>query len=162
MRVGRLENVDDWEECGDGTGATYYYNSKTGKSQWIRPRFQNDTDHPKKGKGFGDALEDHDGHEMHNKGEEKRSDWHEQTDDRGRIYWYNDKTGKSQWLQPYFMSEEREIELHANEREQKLSDIPDGWEVQQDEEEIFITIVTLLEKAPGVSRSTVPCHHPGR
>ena len=133
MRVGRLENVDDWEECSDGTGATYYYNSKTGKSQWIRPRFQNDTDHPRKGKGFGDALKDHDDHEMHNKGEEKRSDWHEQTDDSGRTYWYNDKTGKSQWLQPHFMSEEREIELHANEREQKLSNIPDGWEVQQDE-----------------------------
>ena len=105
MRVGRLENVDDWEECSDGTGATYYYNSKTGKSQWIRPRFQNDTDHPRKGKGFGDALKDHEDHEMHNKGEEKRSDWHEQKDDSGRTYCYNDKNAKSQCLHQQFMSE---------------------------------------------------------
>ncbi len=132
MRVGRLEKVEDWEECDDGTGATYYYNSKTGKSQWIRPRFNNDTDHPKKGKGFGDALNEHNDHEMHNKGEEKRADWHEHVDESGRTYWYNDKTGNSQWLQPHFMSEEREVELHARDMEEKLANIPDGWEAQKD------------------------------
>eukprot|EP00943_MAST-04B_sp_MAST-4B-sp1_P007565 g7565.t1 len=132
MRVGRLEKVEDWEECNDGTGATYYYNIKTGKSQWIRPRFHNDTDHPKKGKGFGDAIEEHEKHEMHNKGEEKRADWHEEFDENGRSYWYNNKTGASQWLQPHFMSEEREVELHAKEMEENMANIPDGWEAQKD------------------------------
>ena len=132
MRIGRLENVEDWEECRDATGNNYYYNNKNGKSQWTRPRFRNEGDHPKKGMGFGDAHEEHLEDENHGHGTAKRSDWHEHKDNAGRVYWYNDKTGESQWLQPHFMSEDEEIELHHQEMEEKTKNIPEGWEAQQD------------------------------
>ena len=119
MRIGRLENVEDWEECRDATGNNYYYNNKNGKSQWTRPRFRNEGDHPKKGMGFGDAHEEHLEDENHGHGTAKRSDWHEHKDNAGRVYWYNDKTGESQWLQPHFMSEDEEIELHHQEMEEQ-------------------------------------------
>ena len=134
MRIGRLENVDDWEECKDALGSVYYYNQKSGKSQWIRPRFKHDDDHPKKGMGFGDAQETAVTKEdLNNGGTEKRADWHEHKDGHGRVYWYNDKKGTSQWIQPHFMSEDVEIELHHQWMEEMSTNIPEGWEVQKDE-----------------------------
>jgi hypothetical protein len=35
-----FEDPIDWEECMDANGDVYYFNVKTGGSQWERPRFQ--------------------------------------------------------------------------------------------------------------------------
>ena len=121
LRGGKKENVDDWEECIDDQGNHYYFNTKTNRSQWIRPKFTDKHAHPRKGIGFGDTVKDiiqgDDGNDKRPK--EKPSLWQEHESDDGRKYWWNSITGESSWIKPNFMSEAEERRVNAEEKRAK-------------------------------------------
>merc|ERR1711871_299586 len=106
IRMGTLENVNDWEECMDNTGQVYYYNKKRRSSQWIRPRFRQTNAHPRRGVGFGEAT---DKTSKLDEPKQRKSDWHQESDEHNRIYWWNSTTGESRWTQPNFMTADEEL-----------------------------------------------------
>ena len=112
LRGGKKENVDDWEECMDDQGTHYYFNSTTKRSQWIRPIFRQKGKHPKKGAGFGDAVDEAKGGEgKDTRPKEKKSEWQEHFNEDERKYWWNTVTGESSWIVPNFYTENEEKEL---------------------------------------------------
>ncbi len=88
-----LHDHSEWEECSDGLGGTYYYNTRTGESKWERPKFRLQDAPVKKGAGYegvrGGALED-------------VEDWEECLDHEGKPYYFCKRNGKSQWVRPRF------------------------------------------------------------
>lgn len=88
----------DWEEVDDGDGNTYFYNHKTGVSQWERPflllsalaAFKTaDTNGTDSAVAEGAAQES-----------EEDPEWEEADDGEGNKYYYNKVTGESRWEKP--------------------------------------------------------------
>ena len=88
----------DWEEVDDGDGNTYFYNHKTGVSQWERPflllsalaAFKTaDTDSTDNAVAEAVAQES-----------EEDPEWEEADDGEGNKYYYNKVTGESRWEKP--------------------------------------------------------------
>jgi hypothetical protein len=115
-------------------GKFYYFNVKTKRSQWVRPRFrQNGT--LRRGLGFGDAHvavtdAEKSGKRLSRKKKEQllgkpeyRSDWeqHEDKSGSGKKFWWNKVTGSSRWVKPNFMSEREAEEARRRETEEARS-----------------------------------------
>eukprot|EP00946_MAST-07B_sp_MAST-7B-sp1_P002857 g2857.t1 len=152
IRGGALEDVEDWEECRDDTGKFYYFNTKTNKSQWVRPRFRQ-AGKLRRGVGFGDAHAavadaEKSGKRLSRKKKEQLlgkpefpSDWeqHRDEDGSGKTFWWNKVTGESRWVKPNFMSVREEQEARIRETEEarslkqeegnRLKDAGSPWEV---------------------------------
>jgi hypothetical protein len=95
---------DDWEEIVDDNG-TYYWNPGTGESRWDRPRRLL---HAAMG-GFGVHHHGGSGNKQAQAAEpelqpepqpELEEDWTALKDDSGYTYYWNQKTGASQWDAP--------------------------------------------------------------
>ena len=152
IRGGALEDIEDWEECCDDTGKHYYFNVKTNRSQWVRPRFrQNGT--IRRGVGFGDSLmaviaAEKAGTRLSKKKKEQLlgkleypSEWEQHLDKNasGKNFWWNKLTGESRWTKPNFMSAEEEsldkrmkLEESRKAKEQEntqLKQAGSSWEV---------------------------------
>ena len=68
-----------WREAKDDAGRTYYANTQTGESSWVKPE------------GFlGEAAASSSG----------GGDWKEGQDAEGRTYYANVRTGESSWTKP--------------------------------------------------------------
>jgi ankyrin repeat protein len=121
LRGGKREAVDDWEECMDDQGKHYYFNVKTGRSQWVRPQFKEKHAHPRKGVGFGDTVDElhggTDGNDVRPK--EKPSLWQQHENEDNKTFWWHTATGESTWVKPNFMTDVEERRLNAEEKRDK-------------------------------------------
>lgn len=81
---------EEWEECEDDEGRTFYYNVSTGVSSWQDPRILAIEDAPAEDEGhIGGASAGQVGEE-----------WEELADEEGTPYWYNHSTGESTYDHP--------------------------------------------------------------
>ena len=94
--------LENWEQCTDENGQTYYYNTITAESQWELPvrglntkikllkavSFQNETRASSNTAAVSEnsSLPDH---------------WEICHDEDDNEYYYNSNTGESQWERPY-------------------------------------------------------------
>lgn len=110
--------TDEWEECVDDNGKTFYYNTATGVSTWQDPRTLAITDgsgsaateaeSQGEGVGRGDDREDLDMQSAATSGP-----WEEVVDDDGTRYYYNADTGESTYDRPDGLSRGDEPQAEA-------------------------------------------------
>ena len=84
---------DEWEECVDAEGRTFFYNDRTGESTWDDPR-----NNPSLMlmSGGGDGRDDDGGAMVLS----SAGEWEEVVDADGAIYYYNSETGVTSWDRP--------------------------------------------------------------
>ena len=88
----------DWEEVDDGEGNTYFYNHKTGVSQWERPFLLLSVLAAFK-TADGDSNDNSNAEAVAEESEE-HPEWEEVDDGEGNKYYYNKVTGESRWEKP--------------------------------------------------------------
>jgi len=84
---------DEWEECVDAEGRTFFYNDRTGESTWDDPR-----NNPSLMlmSGGGDGRDDDGGAMVLS----SAGEWEEVVDADGAVYYYNSETGVTSWDRP--------------------------------------------------------------
>lgn len=76
---------DGWGKHEDEKGKTYFFNSKTGETQWIAPRGWKEEVKP--------AVEKP-------KSQAEIQGWGKYMDEQGRTYYFNSESGATQWVPP--------------------------------------------------------------
>jgi len=101
---GQIVVADDWVECLDEGGNTYYYNQVTGTTQWEDPSSSTPQ--------ASSLLEGYE-QPLAIEGDEKQSqilaiegpgDWEQYYDENGNPYYYSPSTGESRWQNPNDMA----------------------------------------------------------
>jgi hypothetical protein len=147
---------DEWEECDDGEGNSYFYNARTGESAWEKPaaRKLKALVHTGMWQGLvanGSAEEgaaydwaaDAQGAEADEAGEwgTKEDHWEECDDGEGNTYYYNAKSGESSWEKPAARKLKALVNtglwkgLADDHESQRTTDaLPEGWHAYHDVE----------------------------
>lgn len=82
-----MSDHDDWRSAKDAKGRVYFYNTKSGKSQWDKPL----------------ALFDDQELLLHEHG------WKANKTPEGKVYFYHAQSGESRWDIPKFEEEKQEV-----------------------------------------------------
>ena len=95
---------DDWTEVADpSTGKVYYYNEKTQKTSWIRPKLASEED-----TNVTSAEPISSEENESNDAGDSSGGWVEVQDpNTGKIYYYNKETNETSWEEPTSMSDEQ-------------------------------------------------------
>merc|ERR1712178_357720 len=127
----RLSKVGDWEHLKDSeTHQVFYYNHKTGASQWEMPaEFKQDDEVEKKEWSMKRTR---------SMATRKRGDWEEFKDEEsGALFYVNHKTGASQWEMPAEFKQDDEVEEKewSMKRTRSMATRTRGeWQEMKDEE----------------------------
>lgn len=114
---------EGWSEVvDDSTGDTYYYNERTGESQWEKPD------------GFGVEVES----PISQPVAVGKSPWQKNFTDEGDVYYFNEDTGESQWEVPDdFVDESKEEEVGETKTTEEVvlddDNNPVNWEELYDD-----------------------------
>ena len=92
--------LENWEQCTDENGQTYYYNTVTAESQWELPvRGLNTKIKLLKAVSFQNEARSSTASEIPS----LPDNWETCHDQDGNVYYYNSNTGESQWEIPRFV-----------------------------------------------------------
>ena len=156
---------DEWEECVDAEGRTFFYNDRTGESTWDDPR-----NNPALMLTAGESNEDDGGGAL---ALSSPGEWEEVVDADGAVYYYNSETGETNWDRPDGLEGGGDgggMALGASwAGEEVVTDDGQKWEQADDGEGNFYWCVhaptlTLSSTPPGPTPhpwayTTPPCHH---
>ncbi|XP_060724462.1 WW domain-binding protein 4 [Tachysurus vachellii] len=105
----RESESHDWVQGTSDNGQIYYYNAKTGESQWEKPE------------GFQ-------GQSVSSATDKTKSVWMEATSPEGYMYYYNTETGESTWEKPSAISPKGRRPNKTNVEHVSQSESPSGKE----------------------------------
>lgn len=124
------EGEEEWEAYEDDSGRTYYYNPSTGETQWEKPARYKHVGIPKDDEASvtrspaKEEEEEEEGEAADDEDENIAVEdcWIEYQDEEGRTYYYNSKTGTTQWERPDVASTIHKDETILQTPEDKIQD----------------------------------------